>query len=644
MDVDTTIHGGDGGNTFYVSDQTFSSGTLTLDGGAGGDTFDANAFGRQSQRSSVASRSDVVNLGNVVLRHPVFLRRRRSQPKYGLGRRSTSMILAIPRQTTLTWGPFPAIPAWVTSSDLAPALITYEYAHTASLTINTSGVDGSVFGVWEDGVTTTLIGRAMATVDVGDGLVGVQTIIGTLNIENPESYTTINIDDSADDGARTTTMGTFTPPGGYDWGYITGLAPANINYKYEDTTSVTINGSTAIGNVIDVLEDGVPTTLNLNAEATVNVGDGYGGLSAIQGQLTVNSAMADDVILNLNDRANATGRTVTMTSGSVIGLAPAEIDYGLLAVTNLNVNGGFGTNTFNVLSTPITKFVRFVGIVHTNTTINTSGSDTVNVGDANGVQDIQGPLTVNSAVADFINLNLNDQTDATGRTVTMADGIVIGLAPAEIDYGLYALANLNINGGTVANVFNVLSTPVPEFVRFVGIAYTNTTINSSGPDTVNVGDANGVQDIQGPLAIDSVVPNFIKLSLNDQADATGRTVTITSSSVSGLAPADIDFGLDQGNLDVNGGSAAKTFNVQSTAAGTSVTTNTGSGTNVVNVGDNSNRLDAILGACCPSSAGAVAHCSTSTTREPPPPRATTSSPRSCNAPERRPSAGTASRA
>ncbi len=275
--------------------------------------------------------------------------------------------------------------------DLAPALITYEYAHTASLTINTSGVDGSVFGVWEDGVTTTLIGRAMATVDVGDGLVGVQTIIGTLNIENPESYTTINIDDSADDGARTTTMGTFTPPGGYDWGYITGLAPANINYKYEDTTSVTINGSTAIGNVIDVLEDGVPTTLNLNAEATVNVGDGYGGLSAIQGQLTVNSAMADDVILNLNDRANATGRTVTMTSGSVIGLAPAEIDYGLLAVTNLNVNGGFGTNTFNVLSTPITKFVRFVGIVHTNTTINTSGSDTVNVAMPTGCRTSRAP-------------------------------------------------------------------------------------------------------------------------------------------------------------------------------------------------------------------------------------------------------------
>src|SRR5271157_934825 len=230
---------------------------------------------------------------------------------------------------------------------LAHALITYEYAYTASLTINTGTASGNVFGVWENGVPTTLIGNGLTTVNVGDGLVGVQSILGTLNIENPSSFTTINVDDSANTGVNTAHMGTI-PSGPPNWGYITGLAAsANINYRYADTTSLTINGSSGDGDVFGVWENGVPTTLNLNAAATVNVGDGNVGLAAIQGPLTVNSALADFVTLNLNDQADATGRTVTMATGSVSGLAPADIDYGPIALANLNVNGGQGNDAFD---------------------------------------------------------------------------------------------------------------------------------------------------------------------------------------------------------------------------------------------------------------------------------------------------------
>ena len=444
------------------------------------------------------------------------------------------------------------------------ALITYQYAQTAGVTIDTGSASGNVFGVWEDGVPTTLVGNGLTTVNVGDGYVGVQSILGTLTIENPPAFTTINIDDSSNTDVNTAHMGTI-PVGDPAWGYITGLAPADIHYKYADTTSLTINTSSAEGDTFGVWEDGVPTTLNIDAGANIYAGDGNVGLAAIQAPLTVNGTVPDFVNLSLNDQADTTGRTVTMASGSVSVSGSAEIDYGQYALANLYVNGGSGTNTFNVLSTPAPEFVSGVGIVYTLTMIDASGADTVNVGDANGVQDIQGPLTVDSAVADFVNLNLNDQADTTGRTITMASGSVGGLAPADIDYGLYALANLNVNGGTAANTFNVLSTPVPEFVPLVGIVYTNTMINASGADTVNVGDAGGVQDVQGPLTVNSAVADFIDLNLNDQADKTGRTVTMASGSVSGLAPADIDYGLYAlANLNVNGGTGANTFNVLST--------------------------------------------------------------------------------
>ena len=63
----------------------------------------------------------------------------------------------------------------------------------------------------------------------------VQGILGTLTIQNPHSFDTINVDDSADTLARTVTLSTFVS-GGANWGAITGLAPAAINYKYADTS------------------------------------------------------------------------------------------------------------------------------------------------------------------------------------------------------------------------------------------------------------------------------------------------------------------------------------------------------------------------------------------------------------------------
>ena len=92
------------------------------------------------------------------------------------------------------------------------------------------------------------------TVNVGNAG-SVQGILGTLSIQNPPSFDTINVNDSADTAARTVTLSTFAS-GGANWGSITGLAPAAINYKYADTSGVNI--TTGSGNdTVNVLATGV---------------------------------------------------------------------------------------------------------------------------------------------------------------------------------------------------------------------------------------------------------------------------------------------------------------------------------------------------------------------------------------------------
>ena len=88
------------------------------------------------------------------------------------------------------------------------------------------------------------IGSGTDTVNVGNGG-SVQGILAAVNIQNPPSYNTINVNDSADTTARTVTLSTYSS-GGYNWGSITGLAPAAINYKYSDTSSP-VNISTFVG-------------------------------------------------------------------------------------------------------------------------------------------------------------------------------------------------------------------------------------------------------------------------------------------------------------------------------------------------------------------------------------------------------------
>ena len=393
------------------------------------------------------------------------------------------------------------------------------------------------------------IGSGTDTVNVGNGG-SVQGILAAVNIQNPPSYNTINVNDSADPTARTVTLSTYSS-GGYNWGSITGLAPAAINYKYFDTSSVNITTGSA-ADTVNVLATGVTTNISDGGYDVVNVGDG-GSVQGILGTLNLQDPPSYNTI-NVNDSADTTARTVTLGTyssggynwGSITGLAPAAINYKYFDTSSVNITTGSAADTVNVLATGVT------------TNISDGGYDVVNVGDGGSVQGILGTLNLQDPPS-YNTINVNDSADTTARTVTLSTyssggynwGSITGLAPAAINYKYFDTSSVNITTGSAADTVNVLATGVTTY------------LNSSGSqETVNVGSDGSVQGILGdlfvenpqiyipccgPTPIGTVSSTWTNLNIDDSADTAAHYATLSSGNglvwgeITGLAPAAISF-------------------------------------------------------------------------------------------------------
>ncbi len=201
----------------------------------------------------------------------------------------------------VTMGNYLGVAVWGTITGLAPATIFYEDGHASSLSVTTGAVSDTV-NVQATGAPTYLIGGWNDTVNVGSGGT-VSGILNTLYLENPPAYNTININDGSDSTARTVTLNSYTPSGDTPWGSITGLAPAAIDYRYVDTTSVDLTTGTASNTVVNVLATGARTYLIGEMYDTVNVGtagSGAGNLAGILGAVYVENP-SWSTTLNVND-------------------------------------------------------------------------------------------------------------------------------------------------------------------------------------------------------------------------------------------------------------------------------------------------------------------------------------------------------
>jgi hypothetical protein len=169
-------------------------------------------------------------------------------------------------------------------------------------------------------------------IEVGNDDTGVQRIGATLTIQNSTSHDTIIVNDAVDTVARTATLSTFAS-GGTNWGSITGLAPAAIDYKYNVTTSVGIE--TGLGNdTLNVLGTGVATNLiSFGGHDMVNVGNA-GSVQGLLGNLNIQNP-SGSTTLNINDATDTMTRTARLNTfglnganwGSITGLATGAINF-----------------------------------------------------------------------------------------------------------------------------------------------------------------------------------------------------------------------------------------------------------------------------------------------------------------------------
>jgi hypothetical protein len=462
---------------------------------------------------------------------------------------------------------------------LAPAPIQYKYQDTNTVTVQT-GTGGATINALATNKPINLIGHGSnTTVNVGKAG-SVQAISGALTISNLSSFRdTINVDDSADGTARLVTLDTVTI-GGANYGRITGLAPAAIQYKYADTNTVTVQTGTG-GATVNVLATGKPVSLIGHGTNTVNVGNS-GSVQAISGPLTISGSPSSLATVNVDDSADGNTYTVTLDTvaiggvnyGRITGLAPAAIQYRYVDTNTISIQTSAAGDLVNVLAT--------------NAPVNLIGhgsNTTVNVGNAGSVQGIIGPLTITDP-GSGATINVDDSADGTARTAVTLDTVMIGgsnygritgLGAAAIQYKYADFYGVGVETGIGGATVNVLATGA--WVNLIG----------NGSNTVNVGNAGSVQAINGLLTI-SGPPLSLAVNVNDSTDSAPRTVTLDTVAdsnsvygrITGLAPAAIEYvHADTNTATVQTGTGGGTVNVLATDESVSLV---GHGLETVNVG------------------------------------------------------------
>jgi hypothetical protein len=327
------------------------------------------------------------------------------------------------------------------------------------------------------------------------------------------------------------------------------------------TLSAKVAAGTGSINVTNVAAGG---NLSVTGASTNN---GPINLGVAGGNLTTTATTGTDI--------SAPGNTVTLTvSGNVVsgtGAGVTDVGAASLAVTGTSTTSGVGTSA-SPLKTAVGTFAAGVGtggVFVTNTgALLTLGT----VGTLSGVTASGGNVSITTSNNLTVAQPVSTATSGPNAgAVTLTGGTAAG-GTTNVNAAITG-STASVLGGTGADVITVNATgATPLSVNGMGggdaISVTFGALNAA----VNVnetGTGTNTLTVNGPAATDTYTVTAAQLTDNS---ATQQKVTY--AGVQGLA--------------VNGGNAGNNFNVQSTAAGTPVTVNTGNGSNGVQVGSANN--------------------------------------------------------
>src|SRR5262249_7388754 len=123
--------------------------------------------------------------------------------------------------------------------------------------------------------------------------------------------------------------------------------------KTPATTKINTGVGVTSVNVTTVQTTAGPLTINARGTDTISIGSAPLGVQSITGAVTVMTSSGGTIdTLNVDDSADLVGRTGTISSTTITGLAPSTITFASAKIIALNVKGGLGGNHFTVASLP----------------------------------------------------------------------------------------------------------------------------------------------------------------------------------------------------------------------------------------------------------------------------------------------------
>jgi Ca2+-binding RTX toxin-like protein len=295
-----------------------------------------------------------------------------------------------------------------------------------------------------------------------------------------------------------------------------------------------------------------PVTLKMGAgRDTVTVGSAGGSLDPILGGVSVDG-QADVDVLTINDGGDADFNFYTVTATNVTRLGGPPLAYA--GTESLFVNGSagipfddFGLDFFLVKSTSAATTLNASFFIHTSFSIgNNAGS----------LDDIRGPLTLNTA--GLGDITLFDDAETVGNSYTVTDHSVDRAGAALISYGPEnSLLLFTGSGSDTVSVTSTFSTPVEVDL-------------GAGNDTLTVGGGfNALDAISLPVTVFGEADSDTVI-LDDQAPAVGSNdYRITSTDVTRNGREILNYSQIE-SLILEAGFGSNTIHLLSSAATTPV--------------------------------------------------------------------------
>ena len=452
----------------------------------------------------------------------------------------------------------------MTLTGLGNTGIIYYGLTVPSLTIEGgSGADTWDVNATESGSTTTInAGNGSNTFVLTPASASLGNVQGAVTLHGGTGTNTLTVDDQNDSSNDTYTLAV---------GSIARTGAATISYS--GIGSVTVNGSSTAAITYNINSTAAATPLTLNGGSGANVFNltpTSENLNNLAGAIAINAGSASTV--NVDDQLNAAAATYTVTSTNVSRSGFGGLTYA--GVGKLILNGGSAADTYDINGTA----------AGTTTTINAGKGNTAFVltSASDLLSNIQGALTLHGGTGSNT-LTTDDQNDASNDTYTLAIGSITRTGVAAIAYT--SIAGVTVNGSsTTAITYNINTTAAATPLLLHGGAGAN--VFNLTPTSKNLNNLAGAVTINAGSATTA--------NVDDQSNAVVATYTVTATNVSRSGFAGLTYaGL--GTLALNGGSAADIYNIQSTAAGSTVKVTGGAGSDTFNLGS-SNSLNGIQGA------------------------------------------------